>query len=79
MTTARERAAELIAQSDRMPWSPECGALLLDAAAVAEAGGEDQLGYTARMRLVNNSSFVHDSDPAAVHLQPVPPAVLPRP
>lgn len=62
MTTARERAAELIAQSDRMPWSPECGALLLDAAAVAEAGGEDQLGYTARMRLVNNSSFVHDSD-----------------
>jgi tetratricopeptide (TPR) repeat protein len=62
MTSARHRAAELIAQSDRMPWSPECGALLLDAAAIADAGGEDQLAYAARLRLIDNCSIVEDSD-----------------
>lgn len=62
MTTARARATELVDEADATDWSPECGALLAEAIAVAEAGGEHQLAYAARMRLCVNSSMVDDSD-----------------
>lgn len=53
---------ELIERSDALPWSTECAVLLGDAITTAERAGEDELAYLARMRLIQNCSYVGDSD-----------------
>ncbi len=62
MTSYRGQVEALIAEADATPWSPECGAILGKAIALAEIGGEDQLAYAARMRLCSNASWLNDDD-----------------
>lgn len=60
MTEAAERVAKLIRKSDRTPWGPECGAILAEAVSVADAAGEEQYAYAARMRQCMNASLAND-------------------
>ncbi|PIF01898.1 MAG: hypothetical protein CR979_01715, partial [Propionibacterium sp.] len=57
-----DQIVKLIRKSDRTPWGPECGSILAEAISLADASGEEQLAYSARMRLVVNSSFLNDTE-----------------
>lgn len=62
MSEATERIQKLLKKSDRTPWGPECGALLAEAISVADAAGEEQYGYAARMRQCVNASILDDNE-----------------
>lgn len=53
---------DLIGRAEATPWGAECGALLGEAIALADAAGEEQLAYAARLRLVANASMTHDNE-----------------
>lgn len=60
-----DRAAQitrLIQKSDQLPWGRECGAVLGEAITLADAAGEEQLAYAARMRLIGNAQVLDDGE-----------------
>ncbi|MDO4784662.1 MAG: hypothetical protein Q3997_06215 [Propionibacteriaceae bacterium] len=62
MSDAVHRIRALLCASDRTMWGPECGALLAEAVALADASGEEQYAYAARMRQCVNASFTNDNE-----------------
>lgn len=62
MDSTVQPIVELIHRSDSVDWGPECGALLGEAITLAQAAGQDQLAYVARLRLVINSSLSNDTE-----------------
>lgn len=62
MSETVARVTQLIRNSDRVDWGRECGALLAEAITLADAAGEEQLAYAARMRQVSNAHMMDDSE-----------------
>lgn len=62
MNDAAARITRLIQRSDRAEWGRECGGLLAEAITLADAAGEEQLAYAARMRQVSNATMMDDAE-----------------
>lgn len=62
MTDAAARITRLIQRSDRVEWGRECAGLLAEAITLADAAGEEQLAYAARMRQISNATMMDDAE-----------------
>lgn len=56
------RIRKLFRSADQIPWGAECGALIAEAITIADAAGEQQWGYAARMRQCSNAHILSDSE-----------------
>lgn len=53
---------QLVIDSDRVPWGEQCASMLGEAITLADAAGERQWAYAARMRLAQNALMTGDQE-----------------
>lgn len=61
MSTSQE-AQDLLEQSNRLPYGPQEIALVQQAVSAADAAGDDDLAYLARLHLIASASLVGDTE-----------------